>query len=215
MLSAILPFLLLAEIRNQFKAQWPNMSDRTLKTAPTQTIAATTAKTVSMVPTVRAAGAGRDGAGAGAFAGTGAAGRDTAVPGRTAAGAAGAGRGACVAGAAAPAGRGAAGAPGAGAAAPAGAAPAGGNDGNLIVGADVGFGGRAMRTVSFLGWTLAASGGLGGKPLGGFVGESGVGSAIKSCGDKLGARKNSVKCERGCGANSKHQTPTGVPPFGI
>jgi hypothetical protein len=42
----------------------------------------------------------------------------------------------------------------------------------LIVGAAVGLGGNAMRTVSFFGCTLAASGGFGG------IGESGVGSAI-------------------------------------
>lgn len=42
-----------------------------------------------------------------------------------------------------------------------GGAPVG-NVGNLIVGEAVGFGGKLMRTVSFLGWTLAASAGLGG-----------------------------------------------------
>jgi hypothetical protein len=46
------------------------------------------------------------------------------------------------------------------------------------VGAAVGFGGKAMRTVSFLGWTLAASGGLGGTPPGGGGGGNGFGSAI-------------------------------------
>ncbi len=50
------------------------------------------------------------------------------------------------------------GADGTGAAAAAATAGAG----ILIVGAAVGFGGRLMRTVSFLGWTLAASAGLGG-----------------------------------------------------
>jgi hypothetical protein len=52
--------------------------------------------------------------------------------------------------------------------------------GNLIVGADVGLGGKLMRTVSFFGCTLAASAGFGGiAPLGGV----GVFSAIffKSC----------------------------------
>jgi hypothetical protein len=34
--------------------------------------------------------------------------------------------------------------------------------GNLIVGAEVGLGGKLMRTVSFFGCTLAASAGLGG-----------------------------------------------------
>jgi len=38
----------------------------------------------------------------------------------------------------------------------------GGTLGSLIVGAAVGFGGNAIRTVSFFGWTLAASPGLGG-----------------------------------------------------
>jgi len=40
--------------------------------------------------------------------------------------------------------------------------PPGGSVGNLMVGAAEGFGGKLMRTVSFLGWTLDASGGLGG-----------------------------------------------------
>ena len=40
--------------------------------------------------------------------------------------------------------------------------PPGGSVGNLIVGAAEGLGGRLMRTVSFLGWTFAPSGGLGG-----------------------------------------------------
>jgi hypothetical protein len=42
--------------------------------------------------------------------------------------------------------------------------------GNLIVGAEVGLGGKLMRTVSFLGCTLAASGGLGGSAPPGGVG---------------------------------------------
>ncbi len=42
------------------------------------------------------------------------------------------------------------------------AAEAGAGDGSRTVGAAVGFGGRAIRTVSFLGWTLAASPGVGG-----------------------------------------------------
>ena len=47
--------------------------------------------------------------------------------------------------------------------------------GNLIVGADVGLGGRLMRTVSFLGWTLEASAGLGGMaPPPGVIGLSGI-----------------------------------------
>lgn len=43
--------------------------------------------------------------------------------------------------------------------------PPGGNVGSLMVGAAEGFGGRLMRTVSFLGWTLDCSG-LGGTPPG-------------------------------------------------
>ena len=55
--------------------------------------------------------------------------------------------------------------------APTGAAEElGGSVGSLIVGEAVGLGGRLMRTVSFLGWTLAASAGLGGRaPPGKFV----------------------------------------------
>lgn len=93
-----------------------------------------------------------------------------------AAAAAGAGMGRCggrwddgplVAGAAANAAFGAAwliaGAAGAAEGAPAGAAgPPAGSVGNLIVGAAEGFGGKLMRTVSFLGWTFAPSGGFGG-----------------------------------------------------
>jgi hypothetical protein len=45
----------------------------------------------------------------------------------------------------------------------AGGALPGASVGSLIVGAEVGLGGKLMRTVSFLGWTLAASAGLGGK----------------------------------------------------
>jgi hypothetical protein len=37
-----------------------------------------------------------------------------------------------------------------------------GKVGSLIVGEAVGFGGKLMRTVSFLGWTLTASAGFGG-----------------------------------------------------
>ena len=85
-------------------------------------------------------------------------------------GAGGRGTWAVVAATGAEAGRAAVGAAVAGAAA--GVAPVGGSEGSLIVGAAVGFGGSAIRTVSFLGCTLAASGGFGG------TGESGVGSAI-------------------------------------
>src|SRR6185369_1764249 len=56
-----------------------------------------------------------------------------------------------------------------------GGAPAG-NEGSLIVGEALGFGGKLMRTVSFFGCTLAASAGLGGTAP---AGEFGLGSAIK------------------------------------
>ena len=46
---------------------------------------------------------------------------------------------------------------------PGGGGPPAGTDGSLMV-AELGFGGRLMRTVSFLGWTFAASAGLGGTP---------------------------------------------------
>jgi hypothetical protein len=49
-----------------------------------------------------------------------------------------------------------------GAAALAGGGAPGASVGNLIVGADVGLGGKLMRTVSFFGWTFEASAGLGG-----------------------------------------------------
>ena len=39
-----------------------------------------------------------------------------------------------------------------------------GREGSLIVAVAEGLGGREIRTVSFLGWTLAASPGLGGRP---------------------------------------------------
>ena len=41
-------------------------------------------------------------------------------------------------------------------------APPAGAEGNRIVGEADGFGGKLIRTVSFLGWTLAASAGFGG-----------------------------------------------------
>jgi hypothetical protein len=53
--------------------------------------------------------------------------------------------------------------------------PPGGSVGNFIVGAAEGFGGRLIRTVSFLGWTFEASGGLGGT---GAPGKLGMLSAI-------------------------------------
>lgn len=92
------------------------------------------------------------------------AGRDMAGA-AAATGAAGAGRWAAAAAWAAGAAVGAA-AAGGGAAAAAAAAGAG----ILIVGAAVGFGGRLMRTVSFLGCTLTASAGLGGTAPAGTLG---------------------------------------------
>ena len=58
----------------------------------------------------------------------------------------------------------------AGAAAEAAACAVGAGAGILIVGAAVGFGGRLIRTVSFLGCTLAASVGLGGTAPDGLLG---------------------------------------------
>jgi hypothetical protein len=65
--------------------------------------------------------------------------------------------------------------------------------GNLIVGAEVGLGGKLMRTVSFLGWTLAASAGLGGiAPPGRFGILSGI---ISFCANKVKSRAAGVKPE--------------------
>lgn len=69
---------------------------------------------------------------------------------------------------------------GAGAAAEAAVGPPGGNVGNFIVGAAEGFGGRLIRTVSFLGWTLPVSFFGGTAPLG----TLGRFSAILRCGLK-------------------------------
>ena len=55
------------------------------------------------------------------------------------------------------------------------AAGAGAGAGILIVGAEVGFGGRLIRTVSFFGWILAASAGLGGSESTGVGTAAGVG----------------------------------------
>ena len=52
----------------------------------------------------------------------------------------------------------------------AGGAEPGASVGSLIVGADVGLGGKLIRTVSFLGWTLEASAGRGGNAPPGVVG---------------------------------------------
>jgi hypothetical protein len=92
-----------------------------------------------------------------------------------------AGRGAGVGGAGAGAGAAATGGAWTGALA-GGAAAAGVGAGILMVGAAVGLGGKLMRTVSFLGCTLAASVGLGGTaPNGGF----GICSAINVFAAKL------------------------------
>ncbi len=77
-----------------------------------------------------------------------------------------------VAGAAAPP---VAGAAGAEADTEAAATGAGAGAGILMVGAEVGFGGRLIRTVSFLGWILAASAGLGGSESTGVGTAAGVG----------------------------------------
>lgn len=53
--------------------------------------------------------------------------------------------------------------------------------GNFIVGAEVGLGGKLMRTVSFLGWTLAASAGLGGMAPPGGVGTLSAIIFVSSC----------------------------------
>ena len=154
-----------------------NKPKKRYATAPRPTTTAAIARPVSKVLTIRRAGATPAGA-AGRAAGAGAA------SGRCGGGAvAGRGAGACVVAAAGGVeGRGAAivGADGAGAGTPVGAGPAdagppGGKEGNLMVA--VGLGGKLMRTVSFLGWTLAASAGLGGTPPGGGVG---LFSAIKN-----------------------------------
>jgi len=88
----------------------------------------------------------------------------------------------------------------AGAVAKAGAAlgapvgPPGGNVGNLIVGAAVGFGGKLMRTVSFLGCTLPVSFfGGGTAPVGPDGGMDGGLSAIVYCLVKDKRRHASVK----------------------
>jgi hypothetical protein len=64
-----------------------------------------------------------------------------------------------------------------GAAALAAAGAPGANVGSLMVGADVGLGGKLMRTVSFFGWTFEASAGLGGCAP---PGDVGILSAITS-----------------------------------
>jgi hypothetical protein len=143
-----------------------------MATAASATIIAATARPTSRLLTVEGdlAAAGR---GAGRWAAAGAA----EATGFWATGAAEA-RGAAGADAAA------AGADGAIGAAPAPVGPPGGNVGNLIVGAAEGFGGRLMRTVSFLGWTLPVSFFGGMAP----VGILGMFSAIKSLLAKIESR---------------------------
>ena len=65
-----------------------------------------------------------------------------------------------------------------------------GGVGSRTVGAAVGFGGKLMRTVSFLGCTLAASPGLGGTAP---EGKLGIFSAINYCAFNLEFSRNSVK----------------------
>jgi hypothetical protein len=52
-----------------------------------------------------------------------------------------------------------------------GGGPPGASVGSFIVGADVGLGGKLIRTVSFFGWTFEASAGLGGSAPPGDVGK--------------------------------------------
>jgi len=149
-----------------------SMNTRTSANTP-RTAAAIARPLSSIVMAGRVAAPDRDtwGRGAlGAAALTGAAG----TAGRTAAGGGGApaGAGAPDAGAAV----------GAAAEATAGVAATAGV-GILIVGAAVGFGGRLIRTVSFLGWTLAPSAGLGGAGGAGGAGGLGVFSAINFLGE--------------------------------
>ena len=136
-----------------------------LTTAPRAVTAAAIARPTSSALILRAAETvpGRR-AGAGAEA---AAGRLTLEPVPVGGRAAGAG-------AAAVGGRGGggAGAVGAEVLAPVGVAagPPAGRVGNLMVGEDAGLGGKLIRTVSFFGWTLAASAGFGGTAPPGTVG---------------------------------------------
>jgi hypothetical protein len=77
--------------------------------------------------------------------------------------------------------------------------------GNLIAGAPVGLGGKLIRTVSFFGWTLAASAGLGGTAPDGKLGmfsaifsaptlESTTGS-VKSLSSVFFSQLVRVKCQ--------------------
>ena len=107
------------------------------------------------------------------------------------------------------------------AAPPAVGGPPGASVGNLMVGAEVGLGGKLMRTVSFLGWTLAASAGLGGvAPPGRFGMFSGI---VSFCANRLELPPPGVKSGTspifhapimsgfsGSAASQPH--PLGVPP---
>ena len=144
-------------------------SIKTRTKTTTAITAAPMARALSRPPTPAVTGASR-GAGAGLPAGAAAADRGAGV------GAAGAG--AWVAAGATGAATGAADAVGAGA-------------GILMVGAAVGFGGKLIRTVSFLGCTFAASAGLGGTAPDGVFG---MFSAINFSEGKLELMPVSVKC---------------------
>ena len=144
----------------------PNMRYSALPTANKAATMAAKARILSNVLTVDGdfgAGAGR---GAGAVVARGAAAVGAAAGAAALRGAAGAGALGAMAGA------------GAALAAPVG--PPGGSVGSLMVGAAEGFGGKLMRTVSFLGWTLPVSFFGGTAPLGIF----GMLSAITNVGPR-------------------------------
>ncbi len=144
--------------------------------APSPITAAAMPRPTSNPLTLRApAEAGGRGAPAGAPAGR-PAGAPVFVAGRLAAAGAAAAPATARLGAPAVGGRGGGGAAPAGAAAagaeeaPGAAGPPAGRVGSLIVGDEVGLGGRLIRTVSFFGWIFAASGGFGGTESPGVVG---------------------------------------------
>lgn len=84
--------------------------------------------------------------------------------------------------------------------------PPAGRVGSLIVGEELGLGGRLMRTVSFLGWTFAASAGLGGTAPPGVMGLLSAISFVDEA--KLGSASESVKLLLGC--PSSDQGPRGA-----
>jgi len=176
-------------------AYWSCFNNSTLTTAPRPITAAAMARPTSKPLTRLAAGNGAwaGGRGPGAPGGRGA-GLPVEVGGRGADGAVGAPE---VGGRGGPGATDGAGVNGLGGEGAAGGEPgavgagAPGIEGNLIVAVAEGFGGRLMRTVSFLGWTLAASPGRGGTPPGGGVGAPPIGafgsfSAINRVGFCLG-----------------------------